>query len=378
MAVVHCTHHVAWQTCLLAIVVLLACPSRQVEVLDNKESVCNVSTCRNNDDVSLLLEWASEHGADGIQNLNLAYLNKSGQQVRGLAAARKLDWGAVAFRIPEKIIITQQHPYMVESPFYNVTGKAESLDLPFSMLLYLATERRRVAEGGNSFWAPYIRSIPTPEAFATFHPLFADAELTKSFKTLPPVQGIKAGQLSIEKSWDEHKHEWTGLAKQSGVEGLAFEDFKWAAVAMVSRGFTITWSHHGLSWANTGDAMVPVADLLNHHGSNNVEWFRDLRGDPPAWEMKLERSIHSGSELTISYGELTNGHVFKTYGFLLPGNKERMTATDRKPCGAKRLAKMLALELDSQPSILSSFKSLLREYCDALPVRAPRRPAPPP
>jgi len=385
-----CTRHRAWQTCILAVVVLQACPHGQVEVQDNKESICNASTfddaaaCnqlqqpRIDDDVLLLLEWASQQGAEGIQNLDLIYFNKSGQQVRGLATTRKLDWGEVAFRIPEHLILTQQHPDMIKSPFYNVTGRAPSLGPSFSMMLYLATERRRLVEGGKSFWTPYIRSIGTLEDFATSHPLFADAELTKSFKTLPPVQAIKATQLSIEKSWDKHKHQWASLAKQSGVDGLVFEDFKWAAVVMSSRSFTVTWSHHGLSWANKGDAMVPVADLLNHHHNNNVEWFRDLRGDPPAWEEKLERSIRSGSELTHSYGELTNDDFLLAYGFLLTGNPQRMTPTDRKPCAAKRLAKMLALEPGAQPTILAAFKSLLREYCDALPVRAPRRPAPPP
>lgn len=274
-------------------------------------SAAETTTCTGNvsrilggnvDEKDPILKWASENGAQGMENLDIRYFNKSGHLVRGLAAAQKLQWGEIIIRIPEKLILTMHHPDVIASPFHQATGGLmRRFGLPFSLILFLAAERRRILEGGNSFWAPYIKSLETPEELATFHPLYASAELTQSFKALPAMAKLTEAQHAIQEEWNKHHQEWARLAHDYVVEELTFEDFKWAIVSAKIRVFGISWGSHGYTKYDQGYALVPIADLANHDFDNNLEWFDELKGDSLMWQEKLERTVRSGKELTHIY-----------------------------------------------------------------------------
>lgn len=371
---------VGWVGVVLAVVVvvvgvLFSGIRGTAEVVDEKTALCSDATsfsaaCNGSaDPVTLdlhteevlpVLRWASENGAEGIDNLDVRYFNKSGHQVRGLAAVSKLKRGKVALHIPEKLILKRDHPHVVASPFHQVKGELSMFNLPLSLMLYFATERRRGAEGGNSFWAPYIHSVSTPQEFANYHPLYAGAELTKKFRALPVTRRIMDLQNALQETWDKHREEWVSLAQGCGVRKLSFEDFKWAIVATISRCFSISWSSY------FEFALVPVADLLNHECKKSL----DGGFDRSMWQETMTRTVRAGQELTISYDMSANDEGFLNFGFLVASPPLKMgydAEQVRRLCKPKRIAKMMAFEMGTQPSILMAFKNLLREYCSYLP-----------
>ena len=64
--------------------------------------------------------------------------------------------------------------------------------------------------------------------------------------------------------------------------------------------------------------MVPFLDLLNHSDKNNTHWFYDeMKG---GYILIAIRDIEKNEEITDSYGKYYNSMLYRTYGFVIPGN----------------------------------------------------------
>ena len=64
--------------------------------------------------------------------------------------------------------------------------------------------------------------------------------------------------------------------------------------------------------------MVPFLDLLNHSDKNNTHWFYDeIKG---GYVLVAVRDIEKNEEITDSYGKYYNSLLYRTYGFVIPGN----------------------------------------------------------
>ena len=64
--------------------------------------------------------------------------------------------------------------------------------------------------------------------------------------------------------------------------------------------------------------MVPFLDLLNHSDKNNTHWYYDERKG--GYILIAIRDIEKNEEITDSYGKYYNSLLYKTYGFVIPGN----------------------------------------------------------
>ena len=64
--------------------------------------------------------------------------------------------------------------------------------------------------------------------------------------------------------------------------------------------------------------MVPYLDLINHSDKNNTDWnYDEIKG---AYILTAIRDIKKNEEITDSYGQSANSRLYKTYGFVIPGN----------------------------------------------------------
>lgn len=66
------------------------------------------------------------------------------------------------------------------------------------------------------------------------------------------------------------------------------------------------------------DALVPVADMLNHHMPKQTSWY--YCDSSNGFVIQSLREIPAGSEIFDSYGQKCNSRFLLNYGFTLPEN----------------------------------------------------------
>mmetsp|Transcript_16122 Transcript_16122/g.51706 ORF Transcript_16122/g.51706 Transcript_16122/m.51706 type:complete len:407 (-) Transcript_16122:269-1489(-) len=316
-------------------------------------------------DLSELFEWAHANGAKGLENVRPESFDKSGHLVRGLASARDVRMGErlplLAF--PTALVIHAAHPLFLASPAVAATLWPGSVlhRYYFPLVLYLAIERRLLENGGRSFWAPYTRTLRSPEEFAAFHPNYASVELLRNFSDLSMACTARYWVEHLEKRWQESGKDWSALARKAGARGLSFEDFRWAVTVFQSRCFTVNWAE--------GSVLKPLFDLANTGPAKNADWKRDLADDGSQQWWVTER-VKKGSEVLIEYGQHSNDVMLYGYGFLMVDNP--VPATRLAPALVQRLQDG-PLHLDvrdaAQPGILRSLLDLTCEQC-GLPAQS--------
>lgn len=66
------------------------------------------------------------------------------------------------------------------------------------------------------------------------------------------------------------------------------------------------------------DAMVPLADMLNHHIPKQTSWYYCDRSR--GFIIQSMKDIPLGAEIFDSYGQKCNSRFLLNYGFTLPSN----------------------------------------------------------
>ncbi|PVH88692.1 SET domain-containing protein [Cadophora sp. DSE1049] len=190
--------------------------------------------------------------------------------------------------------------------------------------------------GTKSFWWHYIRLLPqpdTPEALGL--PVWwpeADLEFLNGTNAEPPIKKRKA-------LWEA---EW-----KQGISLLAtdFEDrekytyhlYQWAASIFGSRSFraSLTIPPELISGSQNSfkdslfilehimkdrfSVLLPVMDIGNHNGINQVDWSRD--SSTGHFSLSNRELIAQGNQIYNFYGDKSNSELLVAYGFILPGTK---------------------------------------------------------
>ena len=84
-----------------------------------------------------------------------------------------------------------------------------------------------------------------------------------------------------------------------------------------------------------GEALVPLADLLNHAPQPNTGWQLDARGD---FVLRAVRPLAAGAELHHNYGEISNARLLLNYGFTEADNPARACSLELPGHGEVMLA----------------------------------------
>lgn len=94
---------------------------------------------------------------------------------------------------------------------------------------------------------------------------------------------------------------------------VSFEDFKWARMIISSRIFGIFVDN------NKTDALVPIADMLNHRTPKITSWFYCEHSKCFVVQNSSD-PIRIGEEVFDSYGLKSNSRFLLNYGFTEPNN----------------------------------------------------------
>jgi hypothetical protein len=184
--------------------------------------------------------------------------------------------------------------------------------------------------GEKSFWWPYIRLLPQPDQPETMCiPIWwseADRAFLNGTNAEPPIKKRK-------KLWDEEWRRGIDLLRDnlSDWEKYTYILYQWAATIFGSRSFraSLTIPEELLvddsdeSLAQTLDhvrkdrfsVLLPVLDIGNHNGVNQVDWSRDVTAG--IFSLSTREPILKGTQVYNYYGDKSNSELLVGYGFIL-------------------------------------------------------------
>lgn len=109
-----------------------------------------------------------------------------------------------------------------------------------------------------------------------------------------------------------HRDYQSVVSVDESFSRFSFEQFSAARLLVSSRVFGIVMEH-----VKT-DALVPLADMLNHRLPKQTSWFYCDRSK--GFVVQSLKEISAGSEVFDSYGQKCNSRFLLNYGFVLPNN----------------------------------------------------------
>lgn len=194
-----------------------------------------------------------------------------------------------------------------------------------ALLLYHA-----LVAGEHSPWARYLAALPRPDELSTAADLQDEALLDTQYS--PLVEAVECYQYRVNTEYGRMRS-----ALPLEVRSLLTRElFEWAMKVVHSRAFSIPpggfaasstraglrnygASRRSLEWPRKF-ALVPVLDMTNHGCGRSLANFRydDRAG---CFELVAgEKGYETGSQVLVSYGDLTNDDLYLLYGFVQAGN----------------------------------------------------------
>mmetsp|Transcript_5075 Transcript_5075/g.12114 ORF Transcript_5075/g.12114 Transcript_5075/m.12114 type:complete len:717 (-) Transcript_5075:2805-4955(-) len=295
----------------------------------------------------------------------LAYCHESLKVVgRSLRASAPIEAGTKLFEIPRSMQIWDLDAYrdpFVRKHLFKASHKISGNRMGTEAFLaaFLALEIKK-AETNPSNFDPlrltYLRSLPTLQDFEEYHPILIDKEVMSN--TLGPrsmVHSVVQGYRNMVKS------EYDGFVAASSefLNMVSKEEYIRARLAVLTRKLNVgvpgpeevmpaffvgdefrnedlfldeLYSYFDLIKVNLTEAggqgciaMVPIADLFNHHPNNNVALdYKKMQAHPETLQKmgrsfvvsSIGRTIEPYSEPMASYGFIADAHLYARYGFV--------------------------------------------------------------
>eukprot|EP00928_Gymnodinium_smaydae_P032824 TRINITY_DN23679_c0_g5_i1.p1 TRINITY_DN23679_c0_g5~~TRINITY_DN23679_c0_g5_i1.p1 ORF type:complete len:680 (+),score=157.28 TRINITY_DN23679_c0_g5_i1:128-2041(+) len=253
--------------------------------------------------------------------------------IMGMVASQDVQSGETLFELPEALLLSAEN---CERRMPEVYGAVQRLELippgrrreaahaACLAVLLRDAEVRWSKAGCSSGEAPAAAACgPSSDAIGDVWARYADMLLGESFSQHPYWRALEdAGAVTaaLEPS-EEH-----GVVGNMAMDVLSMfrcideHSDVFAGAPPVSAG---TYLHAHLSilsrvfdCAGGSPALVPVTDLCNHDPDPGAQW--DWDPARRAHVVTALRAHSAGEEVKISYGQISNVLLFRTYGFTLP------------------------------------------------------------
>jgi hypothetical protein len=240
---------------------------------------------------------------------------------RGIVAAAPIAAGEAVLRVPRALVITAD--LVRGTPIGRVVAGIPDHTPALLLAAWLLVQRAAVASPQRA----YLASLP--EAFPTDALFFSAAEeaLLEGSYILPQLRARRAAL---------HREHAALRARVPAFAGLGFGEFFWARFSVTTRVFGLTIDGRPTT------ALVPFADMLNHHRPAPTRWTWDAEAD--GFVLLATAPIPAGAPVSTSYGAKSNGRLLVSYGFAVPDNDadEALVALAIPP-GAAGFARKSAL-----------------------------------
>lgn len=302
-----------------------------------------------------VVEWAQSHGArmpklavsdfvfqvpvepSGLSRGATRWFHRIARR-RGTIATSAIEAGEEVLSVPTSILISVENA-RASPAFQRILREYGSTMDDYTVLtLFILYEYNKGVE--SKFW-PYLCAMPRQKDLTTTlywskHKLKA-ANIT-AFKNDDKAQGqVQKGNLALQterlRQLVLHKyntHVPILLASFPDLfrrDFLNFSSWTWALTLVYSRNWGVTaptsdsaGQHRGSSigaYGKSSHALVPLADLLNHHDAvtDPLSCFLDWRNNGTRMAMIARRRYERGEEVFTSYGSDCNERFLVGYGF---------------------------------------------------------------
>lgn len=174
-----------------------------------------------------------------------------------------------------------------------------------------------------SFWWPYIRLLPQPDQPQNLGiPVWWPRDDRKF------LDGTNA-EPPLEKRKDLWKAEWSkGISilqdQIANWQDYSYVLYQWAATIFGSRSFRASLTVQestlrdpvtlGHVRKDRFSVLLPILDIGNHNGFNNVDWIPDRDG----LSLTIRNPVPAGDQIFNYYGNKSNSELLVAYGFTLP------------------------------------------------------------
>ncbi|APR78793.1 Hypothetical protein A7982_04140 [Minicystis rosea] len=264
-----------------------------------------------------LTRWLVEGGAQ-IDRVRIADDPNAG---RGIVAAVPIAAHAPVLRVPRSHVIT------TETARGTNVGRLVSSIPDHTPGLILAAWLLAESADSTSIHRGYLASLP--RAFPT-DPLFftaSEVALLEGSYALPLVQTRGT----------TYAREHAALRERvPAFRDLPIAAFVWARLCASTRVFSLTID------GQKTEALVPLADMLNHHRPASTRWTWDDEAD--GFVLLATEPIPAGAPVITSYGVKSNVRLLSSYGFAIPDNDAEEAAIPLAiPRGAPLFDRKVAL-----------------------------------
>ena len=231
--------------------------------------------------------------------------NEISDSNRYIITTDKIKKDEVLLFSPDIILISKLHKYVFRK-CQEAYGFEEEYD--YDCIVYFMTIDKY---NSTTMFRPYYNYLPTLDK-SEFVFSFSEEE-KEIFKETGVTDGIRTYEYFLNKALKPVEDRLKHFAEKHKIKyETLLEEFKNNFSLVGTRNFGRPDCFCDLS------TMVPFLDLLNHSDKNNTHWYYDE--SKGGYILIAIRDIEKNEEITDSYGKYYNSLLYKTYGFVIPGN----------------------------------------------------------
>ena len=231
--------------------------------------------------------------------------NEISKTNRYIIAKEKIKKNEKILFIPDKVLLSRIHKNVFQTCIEGY-GKEEGFE--YDCIVYFMTIDKY---NEKSIFKPYYDYLP---AFndSEFIFDFTEEEI-KMYENIGITDGISNYKKFYKRALDPVKEKLKKFASDNNIKYEdILENFKYNFNLVATRNFGRPGSYCDIN------TMVPFLDLINHSDKNNTYWYYEDLDD--GYTLIAVRDIEKYEEITDSYGKYHNSMLYRTYGFVIPGN----------------------------------------------------------
>ncbi|CBF81518.1 hypothetical protein AN5630.2 [Aspergillus nidulans FGSC A4] len=282
-----------------------------------------------------LLEWMRDHGGSLHENVYISYDDSRGTHIR-------VKEGGVSGNthiIKTPVATTMSYLNAIDFHAGDAHFPAHDVKFPSSFIERVGSEEVAIffligqyLRGPESFWHPYIRTLPQPGSLTTL-PYYEEEEDLEWLEGTSLLQARKRKVALLREKYESSSNELRESGFQD-AERYSWDLYLWASTIFVSRAFSekvlsgVIPEHE---MPENTSVLLPFIDILNHRPLAKVEWRAGLQNV----DFVVLEDVSVNEEIANNYGPRNNEQLMMNYGFCLANNPcDYRTVSLRAPPGS--------------------------------------------
>ncbi|KAL6234823.1 hypothetical protein BDW75DRAFT_156857 [Aspergillus navahoensis] len=291
-------------------------------VTGNYSGVAPAAPAENNLELyTTLLEWMKCHGGSLHEDVYISHDDSRGTHIR----VKKAGVSSNTHIIKTPVATTMSFFNAINHRAGDTHFPAHDVKFPSTFIEKVGSEEVTIffligqyLRGTESFWHPYIRTLPQPGTLTTL-PYYEDEEDLEWLEGTSLMQARKQKVALLRGKYESSSSELRKSAFQD-AERYSWDLYLWASTIFVSRAFSAkvlsgVIPELGMPEENIS-VLLPFIDILNHRPLAKVEW----RAGHQHVDFVILEDVSAGEEIANNYGPRNNEQLMMNYGFCLANN----------------------------------------------------------